>query len=148
MPFETSWYVADRVVYEKFSGFVSLDEINEVVRLGETFQQQAGDQALHFIADITELKSVPLNIVQLRNIQLKPPPKKGMTVIVASPNYSVNNVATFFGKLMRTVFGWRFKMFRTIDEAYTHLQEVDPTLRDLQPIMSAHLNDEAVPESN
>ena len=98
MPFEMSWYATNRVVYEKLSGFVSLDEIHSVLRLGEQYQEQARNQVVHFIADISELHALPLTIIQLRNIELKPPPQKGMTAVVSSPSYSVNSVATFFGK--------------------------------------------------
>ena len=134
MPFAMSWYVTNHVVYEKLSGFVSLEEIVEVLRQGEQYQAQAGDQAVHFIADITELRALPMNIVQIRNIELKPPPQKGMTVVVSSPSYSVNSVATFFGKLMRMALGFRFQMFSTIDEAYAYLQQVDPSLMGLEPL--------------
>jgi len=149
MPFTTSWYVTDRVIYEKFTGFVSFEEIAEVVRLGEEYQEKAGKNALHFIADITELQSLPLNIVQLRNIQLKPPPKKGMTVVVSSPNHRVNHVVTFFAKLMRTIFGLRYKMFPSIEEAYAYLQEVDSTLRDLKPTEATQpATEETITESS
>jgi hypothetical protein len=54
-----------------------------------------------------------------------------MTVVVSSPNYSVNSVATFFGKLMRTVFGLRFKMLPSLEAAYAHLQELDASLKPI-----------------
>jgi hypothetical protein len=124
-----SWYIAERVVYEKFTGHVTVDEVRELLQKGEKFQEEAGDKALHYIADITELQSLPLNIVKLRNIELKRPAQRGMTVVVSSPNYSVNSVATFFGKLMRTVFGLRFKMLPSLEAAYAHLQELDASLK-------------------
>lgn len=132
MPYEMSWYVDERIVYEKFVGHVTVDEIRDLLHSGEELQKKAGDRTLYYIADITDLYSLPLNIVQLRKIELTPPARKGMTVVVSSPNYSVNSVATFFGKLMWTVFGLRFKILPDIEQAFAYLQEVDPSLRGLQ----------------
>ncbi|MBC7813177.1 MAG: hypothetical protein H7175_18610 [Burkholderiales bacterium] len=124
MPAEITWQQQGRVVYQRYSGILTLDEL----RQGSILVAQhinAGTPPVHVITDARELKKYPASLEQIKNsLSQANRGALGWTVLI-STNYIQRFIATTTSRLARA----QFQAVSSLDEALLFLNNVDASLQ-------------------
>lgn len=128
MPYQTTWYVENRIILTRYTGIIGVEDIHGQIDETHAMIEQ-GTPLIHSIIDLSEIeKWPPLNVVnEFRAMDIESVRERiGWSIIVA------NNVVLKFGSaLFAPIFNLRQRIFSNLDEALRFLQENDPTLPDL-----------------
>jgi hypothetical protein len=129
MAYEVSWYIEGRVIFSRFSGDVTIDDLDQVNKLVIEFLDSSASNAVHHLSDATGIDSHPNNAFALQNSQsyLKHS-RLGWVVVYGVKNKTLN----FLSALVTQVLKVRVRMLASHDEAVTFLQQVDKTLPELK----------------
>lgn len=130
MAYELNWMVENRVIYERLSGNITLDEIREVGKLVSE-HVAVGTPLVHLVADLTEVGKFPMNLREINNM-FENPHRERFGWMIGITN---NQLVRFFGTMIPQLQGARMRMFTSVDEALRFLQSVDETLPKLEAAM-------------
>ncbi len=129
MPYQTGWYVENRIILTRYTGIIRVEDIRGQIDETHALIEQ-GIPLVHSIIDLSQIeKWPPLNVVnEFRSMDIESVRERiGWSIIVA------NNVVLKFGSsLFAPIFNLRQRIFSTADEALTFLHENDSTLPDLK----------------
>ena len=129
MPYQTGWYVEKRIIVTRYTGIIHVEDIRGQIDETHTLIEQ-GTPLIHSIIDLSQIeKWPPLNVVnEFRSMNIESVRERlGWSIIIA------NNVVLKFGTaLFAPIFKLRQRIFSTLGEALTFLQENDSTLPDFQ----------------
>jgi len=133
MPMQQDWYVDQRVAFVRFWGEITVHDVVEALDISARLVDEGAQPHVHFLHDWTEINNFPTNIIQIRqksNVALEDEEKLGWMVV-----YGLDNrLLRFISQTVLQVFGIRFRMFETQEEAIAFLNEIDPTLPSIPPI--------------
>jgi hypothetical protein len=129
MPYQTEWYIENRIILTTYTGDIRIEDIHGQIAETHTLIEQ-GIPLIHSIIDLSQIDKWPsLNVVnEFRSMDIEAVRERiGWSIIIA------NNVLLKFGSaLFAPIFNLRQRIFSSVDEALTFLQENDSTLPKLK----------------
>ncbi|MBZ0301675.1 MAG: hypothetical protein K8J31_18150 [Anaerolineae bacterium] len=123
MPTETRWEVPKRVIYTRYFGNMTMEDIVAVISDLERYLEE-GIPLVHTIMDVGEVETYP-NLLELTRLKFKQNDRQGWTIFVGA-----QGVARFAASVTSQLAGSRFRLFDTFEEAVAFLNEQDDTLGD------------------
>lgn len=136
MPSEILWYYPERVLFTRFHGNLTENEITDghayTVNLLESVRH---DDPLHFIYDAQYLKNASANILKLQELAktLTTNPQLGWVISVHDSSL-VRIVAATTNQL----FGKHSRHYARVEDAVAFLQNDDETLPELPLSLPSH----------
>lgn len=129
MAYETSWYLAGRVVYVYVHGDFSLEELEALSQEFVTHYVPEGQPPVHTMIDMREVGAYAtrLDKVKAASDAAMTHPDMGWMIIVGKPN----PLLKFVTSVTSQVSGTRFRMVHTPEDAIASLRKLDLTLHDL-----------------
>jgi hypothetical protein len=122
MPVEVSWLVPQRIVYERFTGEVTVQDIRQNSELVAPLMAE-GIPLIHTIIDVSDITAHP-GINDIRNsTSMEIYEGEGWRILVGA-----NAVARFVGSIILQIMQRRFRAFSTMDEALQFLDDQDDSL--------------------
>jgi hypothetical protein len=122
MPVEVSWLVPQRIVYEHFTGDVTVQDLRHNSEVVAPMMAE-GIPLVHTIIDISHITSHP-GINEIRNsTSMDTYDNEGWRILVGA-----SAVAKFVGSIVLQLMKRRFRAFDTLDEALQFLADQDETL--------------------
>ena len=123
MPFETRWLIANRVVYQRFYGDVTIEEFADSVAEIRQFID-SGTPLVHAIGDLTTVQKYP-SLIQMSKVAQSNPtlPNVGWTVLLVT-----NPLLRFFGTVLAQFTVERIRTVGTLQEAMQFLLSRDQTI--------------------
>jgi hypothetical protein len=124
MPIEIYWEIPQRVLYLRYSGHMTVQDIRDSIdQMREHFED--GLPLVHVILDIGEVTGYP-NLAELRHgLNYERSPKQGWTMFVGA-----EGIARFISSVLAQLAGNRFRMFDKAEHAMIFLNEMDETLQE------------------
>jgi hypothetical protein len=128
MPYQVGWLVENRVIEEKFSGNVSIDDIAGAAREGNLLTTSAPGK-VHLLVDVSAVETFPIDL-RLIQATMQPHSQTGKFswVIV----YGTRNPMLRFVAQVSAQFSMVQICFRVVDQREHALQ----ILRDLDPSLN------------
>jgi hypothetical protein len=127
MPYQISWMIDKRLVYQRCYGELTMDELRENNQEFVRDYLRQGTPLVHTIVDLTGVTNFPKNLTQYGQAfkrDAEDVARLGWTVVVGA-----NPIFRFFGTVVTNLWRQaRFRMFDTLQEAYTFLGQQDNTL--------------------
>ncbi len=124
MPFESKWYIENRVSLVRDLGEITLDEMHAS---NQIFLEhiRAGKPPVHLLIDTRDVTKMPGSFVpMLKEIEaFRQEPNMGWTIMVTN-----NSLMRFFGTLSSNLIKMPFHAVKTYEEANQVLAKVDPSL--------------------
>lgn len=137
MPVEVSWYAPGYIIYQKYKGEMSLDELREAGVASSQLVQQAqpSPAKAYFVLDLSAVHSVSVAITQIRYDKNKHfmDPSMDWAVIVRPTEKSLLNQVNFISRALTYMFGYLFHICDSVDEGLAFLAERDPMLKRFIP---------------
>lgn len=125
MSVQTKWLIADRVIETTFSGDITVEDLyaNDENILPMI---QAGQKPIHIICDVTRVDRFPTQIVPIKKSaeSYLRHNKMGWFILIGLDN----KVLRFLGQVIANASGVQMRQTATLEEAFTILRKVDPTL--------------------
>ncbi|NDJ62855.1 MAG: hypothetical protein GYB67_17170 [Chloroflexi bacterium] len=134
MPCEIGWYIPERVIWQRFYGVVTSEELAEhSARSAEYIM--AGTAPVHILVDATEIAKYPGNLKQLTDSAnyASDTNKVGFVAHASTSNQLMRFLASLMTQML--VRNVQFRAFETVDAALAFLIDRDTTL-DLQAARS------------
>lgn len=132
MPAEISWYHENRIIYERFYGTITVEEMITLTQKSEEYRE-AGIPLVHTIVDLSGIESFPKNLGAIRAAIKRPAHMERIGWIII---YGTQNpILKFFASAITQVFGGqvRFRLCETLEQSLAFLTERDQTLPELLP---------------
>jgi hypothetical protein len=129
MPFESKWYVENRVSAVRDWGELTLEEMRESNKIFLDHIRN-GKPPVHLIVDTRAITKMPGSFIpMLKEIEVfRHEPNMGWTIMVTN-----SSVLHFFGVLSSNMLKMPLRAVSSYQEANEVLKRVDPTLADVLP---------------
>jgi hypothetical protein len=124
--YEESWWVEDRVRYNRFISSTTEEEIQEIDQR-MMIVLDAAQQPIHFVIDLRDLLQ-GLSLDQGLKVRHLRHAKVGWIVLMGS---NQNAMLRFLTSVTFKIFGAKYKECMSLEEAGEFLKHVDPDLTDL-----------------
>lgn len=121
------WLIENKVVYVKFWGDISVEEVGEAFAKSNTFSLETQNPPVHFLHNWGEVSSFPKKLHELRRLtkSVKGDSRRiGWVVVFGTENM----IMRFLGDVFFQMFRVRFRMFLDETEAIAFLKRVDMTI--------------------
>src|SRR5258707_15767491 len=123
MPYILSWYLENRILLNRVSGVVAIDDFREVHQFNLE-QLKVGTAPIHIIIDTTRVEQFDLSLVEFQQVLGRPTePTMGWLVLVGN-----DTMARFLAAITTQFLKTQGRMFSTMGEALAFLQAVDLSL--------------------
>ncbi len=124
MAHEIGWFVKGRVIYQRFYGAVTLEELGEASRTVSEFVAE-GTAPVHGLIDITAVQQHPTTASEIRRAlrDLRFDPRRGWLIVIG-----VDPITRYLASVVFQLLGLRFRTVDTCDEALHFLAMHDETL--------------------
>jgi hypothetical protein len=132
MPVKQQWFIEDRVVYVRYWGDVSAEEIGQAYSDSLSFVRASKDpRQVHFLHDWTDWHTFPKNIMQIRkhidvNLTAKDRQKIGWMVVYGNNN----RLLSYLGRVIMQIARVSFRIYHEQDKAISYLKSMDISLKD------------------
>lgn len=132
MSYEGSWYADKRVVLQRLWGTVTLEEAAQAHHTMVQFLDE-GTPLVHVLVDLSQVEQFPTNLIALKRA-MPPIEHSGMgwMLVCGAGNPMLRFVASTIIQIMMP--GLRLRMFDTLDQSLTFLQDQDSTLENLMAL--------------
>lgn len=130
MPIEKSWLQPDRVIFQRYVGTVTLEDLDESQRLSTSWLE-TGTPPIHHVVDMSTVEEYPKSLSQFKNTLYSiRDPRLGWVIIIAD-----RPVVRFLASIIAQIVvpQGRLKLFDTLDAGLRFLAEQDSTLAPLMP---------------
>jgi hypothetical protein len=141
MPFAITWYLPHRILHLQLVGSISLNDVEQIQHMFSTYLDM-GEPQVHALMDLTQLEDYPKNIPQLKTaLTMIDNPSLGWIIII-----NHDPVLKFLASVLvqMSVRDVRLRMFDTLEDGLTFLQERDTTLQ-LQAKQNPVISEEYCP---
>jgi hypothetical protein len=126
MPLEMSWQQPNRVVYQRFHGTITIEEIHDG-ELAFVAYAQEGEGPVHLIVDLREVQEYPKSMNQLRKgLSFAKVENRGQTVIIAQTNPAIRFIVSTIMQTLAKAIPFTFSI--SMEEAMRYLHERDDTV--------------------
>jgi len=123
MLYQCHWYIDQRVLYQKVSGTVTVQDLVAIQADGDP-KIENGIRLVHVIVDATDVTHFPLNLSDLNRVMHRPTSdNRGWTVIIAS-----NRMLQVITSTLVQLAGMRVRIFSTLDAGLTFIKQQDSTI--------------------
>lgn len=125
MPYSITWYIPDEIVYVRYYGVTTTDDLRESLQNTYQMIESSPRHLVHIISDVGDItKAVPLaeSVKIVREIGGHP--RTGWTISIRD-NSALLKMGSALGS---SLFRLRFRAFDTFDEALAHLKWYDDAL--------------------
>ena len=128
MPYELVWYSEPRVILERFSDYVTLDDLTELSPSVELMLKQAPlDTPIHTLIDLTSVRIFPTNLVRIRENLSKTETRRGWIILIVPKGNALLHFIGAYAAQIRSIEN-RFRVVYTYDDAISILKAFEPTL--------------------
>lgn len=131
MPYSLSWFIEGRVLFNRFYGELTIDDvrstIQETVRLA-----QSGQPPVHQILISKEVTRLPFDLKALTSVV----PRQKEPNIGVFVQVSTNTIYNFFTTIATHISAVDFRTARSVEEAFGQLQHLDASLKQFTPDFS------------
>lgn len=129
MPFETKWYVPERIVTAYNWGVLTLDEMR-ATNVEMLAMIRSGTAPVHLLVDTRDVTKMPSSFIpMLKEIEpFRNETKTGWSVMVTN-----SSLMHFFGLLSSNLVKSPYGAVHNYEEANALLERVDPSLKGLLP---------------
>ena len=125
MAVKTRWYIQGAVIYVKFWGETTVDDMRQFIQDAYELSDQSDRSLVHVIADSSRVtKGVNIKDVMKTLSNVKPHPKAGWNITIGEKDKLIRFTTDVARQLLRV----RTRSFNTIDEAVTFLKDIDPSI--------------------
>lgn len=122
MPYELGWQVKQRIIYRRYYGDITLEEIQQSSDEAREMVEQ-GTPLVHSVIDASEITGYPgLRDLQ-RSAHFETSEAEGWQMIIG-----VTGVARLVVSVLTQITGKRFRIVDSVDEAMNFLMMQDETL--------------------
>lgn len=130
MPSQISWLLDRRVIFVKFTGEVTVEDLQSFNTSMHEYLDLGQPPLVHIISDSSETNKFPINLGALNKVffQQRPNPKMGWIVVITA-----NRMLSFVSSMLAQLGKSRFRTFNTMQEAIAFLNDIDVTLPTLVP---------------
>ncbi len=126
MPFQVSWYVEKRIIYGRYYGEITLEELTEATDIIYDYLEETEAPA-YLIADTTDVTRHPYSLAALRQaLRKERHPNLAWSLGVTS-----NKMVRMMSGMLNQMARMQAKHFTKLEEALEFLQRLDSTLPDL-----------------
>ena len=136
MPSEVMWYYPERVLFIRFHGNLTENEIADghayILNLLASIRH---DDPVHFIYDAQYLKNASANILKLRDIAKALTESTQLGWVISVHNSSLVRIVA---ATVDQLFGKHARHYATVEDAIAFLQKDDETLPDLPTSLPSH----------
>ncbi len=126
MAYKTWWAIEKRVIHQVCSGEMTLEELGRA-NVDVVAAIHEGTPLVHIIVDLTDVTRFPTNLKELAGVFKRDDAtteRTGWLCVVG-----VNAIIHFFASIISQLWNKsRFRMFASVDEAYSFLGKFDPSL--------------------
>lgn len=125
MPYLVRWYIQDEIIYSRYSGAMTPEELRECMLKVKELIDISPRSVVHTINDIGNVtESVPLAKAMPIIREVGPHPRAGWGITVGEKSPLVKMAAAMGASL----FKMRYKTFDTMEQALAHLKYFDETI--------------------
>ncbi len=129
MPVLVTWYIEHRVVYARYYGEITVEEMKENNAQLET-HLDAAEAPAYILADARDAEKFPFSMSALWDVATGKPHPKLYWSLNVTPQRMQRFIATLLSQFNRV----NSKQFATMEEALEFLQRLDKSLPDLSQI--------------
>ena len=123
MLYECHWYIDQRVLYQKVSGTVSVQDLAALQADGDP-KMENGIRFVHVIVDATDVTHFPINLGDLNRVMHRSTSdNRGWTVIIAS-----NRMLQVITSTLVQLAGMRVRIFSTLDAGLAFIKQQDSSI--------------------
>ncbi len=123
MLYECHWYIDQRVLYQKVSGTVSVQDLAALQADGDP-KIENGIRFVHVIVDATDVTHFPINLGDLNRVMHRSTSdNRGWTVIIAS-----NRMLQVITSTLVQLAGMRVRIFSTLDAGLAFIKQQDSSI--------------------
>ena len=125
MPFSAAWYIKDEIIYTRYWGVVTPEELRDCVLATKDLMEQSPRSIIHVISDVGDV-TIPVAIKDTMRIirEIGPHPRSGWTLNIREKSALIKMGAA----LDSSIFKLRFRAFSTLDQAIAHLKFFDSAI--------------------
>lgn len=123
MPVDVSWYLEDRIIYSKYSGNITIDDIRNGTQQVKQLVYE-GTPLVHNIAHLLEINNFPKNIRKIRNTVVRMDNNVIGWTVVINRNKLLRFIVSTVSQLARA----RFRIFDNQADAIDFLYRMDSSL--------------------
>lgn len=132
MPIEVYWYLDKRVSYFKYSGVITVEDLQQSAEIGRQLLDSSDAPLVHSIQDSGAITEFPRNLYNVHKITNESLTHPRMGWLIST---GINDQITrFVAEMLSKVTKHRQRFVITVDEALTFLNEVDASLPDLKSL--------------
>ncbi|GAB4531556.1 MAG: hypothetical protein OHK0046_52320 [Anaerolineae bacterium] len=138
MAVELSWFLTERILYFRYTGIVTVDDIHRATEQAVMMGNQVSTGTVHALHNATDLHALPINLKLLTSISTRGfrHPRSGWSVAHGLDNRVIRYVGSAVAELARA----RYKLVAEEADALRFLQQVDPALPDLFALTGKRLH--------
>lgn len=127
MPQQTVWYQPNRVIYQRYNGNLTAEDLSHAnVNIRQLLQH--GQPPIHLIVDALNVTQIPLNLKTIQeSSNLSHDPNLGWMVVAVN-----NPLFRFFTSALSQIARAHFCIVASREEALATLMRLDGTLADLR----------------
>lgn len=126
MPYQLTWRVPQRVIYEQLSGQIGIGDIQDIQDLFHQYLAQ-GQAPVHLIVDMREVTDYPLNLAQIKNQMITTDRTPLGWIMIVNQNPMPKFLTSVATQL--SITNTRLRMVDSPEQAFALLQEYDPALQ-------------------
>ncbi|MBI1282638.1 MAG: hypothetical protein GC179_31210 [Anaerolineaceae bacterium] len=122
MAFSVNWYIKDEIVYVRYSGATTGDELRDSLIMTKEFIESSSREFVHVIndvSDVTEALSVKESMAIVRDVGSHP--RAGWTFSIGVKS----SIVKMGSGLGASIFKLRYRAFDTLEQALAHLRQFD-----------------------
>ncbi len=122
MSYSVNWYIEDEIIYTRYSGITTVDELREALIATKDLIESSPRDFVHVINDVGNVIE-PVSIKDSMRIvrEVGSHPRAGWTLSIGVKS----NMVKMGSGLGASIFKLRYRAFDTLDEALTHLRHFD-----------------------
>ena len=125
MPFSATWYIKDEIIYTRYWGVVSTEDLRNCLLETQALMEQSPRSIIHVISDVGDVtEPVPMKDTMQIVREIGPHPRAGWTVNIREKS----NLIKMGAALGSSIFKLRFRAFSTLDQAIAHLKFFDSAI--------------------
>ena len=123
MLYECHWYIDQRVLYQKVSGTVSVQDLAALQADGDP-KIENGIRFVHVIVDATDVTNFPISLSELNRVMHRSTSdNRGWTVIIAA-----NRMLQVITSTLVQLAGMRVRIFSTLDAGLAFIKQQDSSI--------------------
>ena len=125
MPYSIDWYIEEEIIYTRYFGVVTADELRQSLLDGRSLIENSPRPHVHTLTDVGDVTQPVSPTESLRVIrEVGSHERSGWNIILREQSILIKMGVAFGTSVLKS----RNKAFDTLEEADAFLKEYDPTL--------------------